>query len=393
MQNISELTQTWATTLAPLCKSERQLSALHALREFGLPDPHLEAWAFTKTLPALSAMTPAFSLPSTALHSVPSRYELTVQDGKVLTHTLPPGCAYNEQFDNDTFLDAMDTLHSMVPESSTGTLSASGSATLFVHFTETAGTRGKITPSRLTFNLAPESKLDLIFIFDNFSEAGLTLSRVDFHLQERSEAHVAIITSKNTQRFTFQRWRAFLKRDARLHSVVLTSGAQPSRHEFEAQLLEPGAEATMQGLYLLAGKQHADITTAIHHLAPNTTSSQLFKAVVQDEGHGVYTGKVVIHPGAKGANAGQKALGLLMGKNAHFSTRPQLEVYNDDVKCGHGAAVGQLNQDEYFYLASRGISPERAKQILLEAFVGEIIKSFPGEIARSELRKAVAGVL
>ncbi|MBI2521022.1 MAG: SufD family Fe-S cluster assembly protein [Bdellovibrio sp.] len=399
MQNISEITQSWANTLDPLCQGPEQKKALLAFSNLGLPDQHLESWAYTKTLSALSDLVPSFAQkrPMDRISILQGRPGLTLQDGRIIEYVLPKDFSYQKLPREQSlhFLDGFDTLHGIHPEAHTNLISTSKTAsdeeeTLLVHVRESESAVGTITPTRLKFAILPNRKVNLIFVLNNVSNPGLSLSHIELGLEENAQVRVAIITSANSGRLTFHRWRAFLKRDARLDSVILTMGGQPTRHEFEAQLLETGATVSVQGLYLLKQKHHADIHTIIHHMAPHTTSSQLLKAVVQDEAHGVYTGKVVIHPGATGSNAGQKALGLLLSKQAHFSTRPQLEVCNDDVKCGHGAAVGQLNEDESFYLASRGIPPERTRQILLAAFVGEILQNVSLPMAKFELESAVS---
>jgi len=394
VQTISEITQSWTKTLGPLCQAPEQRQALQAFIKMGLPDQHLEPWAYTKTLSALSKAGPLYASgrPVERAFTLQGRQGLALLDGRVVEYILPKDISHQKvPQKHDSFIDGLDCLHGIRPEAHTNLITATNATeeTLFVYLGESENAAGAITPARLKFDIAPHGRLNLIFILSNVARPGLSLSHVDLHAGENAQVSVAVITSPSSDRLTFHRWRTFLKRDSRLSSMVLTVGGEPSRHEFEAHLLETGATASVQGLYLLGKKQHADIHTMIHHLAPNTTSSQLFKAVVQDEAHGVYTGKVVIHPGCSGSNAGQKALGMLLSKNAHFSTRPQLEVYNDDVKCGHGAAVGQLNEDESFYLTSRGISPERTRHILLEAFVGEIVQNFPVPLARIELEKAV----
>ena len=124
----------------------------------------------------------------------------------------------------------------------------------------------------------------------------------------------------------------------------------------------------MNGLYALRDEKKSDNYTEIHHNASNTTSGQLFKGILANKSRGVFTGRIFIHREAQQVDANQLNKNLLLSKEARIDTRPQLEVYADDVKCAHGATIGQLNEEELFYLQARGIPKQEAYEILMAAF-------------------------
>lgn len=168
-----------------------------------------------------------------------------------------------------------------------------------------------------------------------------------------------------------------LARDAQFYSLSFMASGLVTRNNLEINVNGEGAHATVNGLYAARGNQHPDSFTHIHHKAAHTTSEQLFKGILDDQSHGIFTGKIVIHRDAQQVDSSQLNKNLLLSKKAHVDTRPQIEVYADDVKCGHGATVGQINQEEVFYLESRGIPKNQAQKILCHAFGQEVIDSHP----------------
>jgi Fe-S cluster assembly protein SufD len=155
--------------------------------------------------------------------------------------------------------------------------------------------------------------------------------------------------------------------------MTLDFGLLTARHNLCINLRETGAEASAHGLFALDKNDHVDIFSTIIHHAPHTTSNQLFKGILNGDSHGVFTGKIIVKKDAQQSHSSQLNKNLLLSKKAHIDTRPQLMVHADDVKCSHGATIGQLSKDEEFYLETRGISKERAKQILCHGFATEVL--------------------
>ena len=172
------------------------------------------------------------------------------------------------------------------------------------------------------------------------------------------------------------------------HSVAL--GSSIARHEVRVGLEAEGAEVRLDGLYMPRGDQHHDNPILIEHAAPHCTSHQLYKGVLDGHGRGVFNGRVVVRPGADGTDAAQTNKNLLLSDHAEVDTRPRLEIFADDVKCTHGAAVGQLDEDAVFYLRSRGVPHQAARGLLIYAFVTEMVDRLCLDPLRSRVEKLVA---
>jgi len=161
----------------------------------------------------------------------------------------------------------------------------------------------------------------------------------------------------------------------------------------KVRLQAEGAEVTLDGLYMPRREQHLDNPTTIEHAAPHCTSRELYKGVVDGRGRGVFDGRIVVHPGALKTDASQTNKNLLLSESAQVDTRPRLEILADDVKCAHGAAVGQLDEDAVFYLRSRGVPRQAARGMLTYAFVSEMLGRLRVETLRSRVEKMVASRL
>jgi len=168
-----------------------------------------------------------------------------------------------------------------------------------------------------------------------------------------------------------------LGKDARYASHTVTLGARLSRYDLSVTQQGEGSEARLDGLALVSGRQLADTHTLMDHARPSGTSRQLHKCIVGDAAHAVFNGKIVVRPGAQLTNSAQESRNLLLSDKAHVDTKPQLEIFADDVKCSHGATVGQLDEEQVFYLKSRGLSGARARNLLTYAFGAEVIDRIP----------------
>ena len=182
-------------------------------------------------------------------------------------------------------------------------------------------------------------------------------------------------------------------RDARLESHNLHFGAALARLDLEVALNQPGAEVEMNGLYCLGGRQHVDNHTRVDHFAPHTRSTEDYRGVLNDRSRGVFNGKAIVHEDAQKIEAHQSNSNLLLSEQAEVDTKPELEIYADDVKCSHGATVGQLDQTALFYLRSRGIDAEAARALLTFAFAEAVVDRVELEPVRRRLETAVAGAL
>lgn len=182
---------------------------------------------------------------------------------------------------------------------------------------------------------------------------------------------------------------ARLGRDSRLEAVAVDCGGGLVRHDFNVVLAEAGAEATLSGLYMPAAGGHVDNQTRISHAAPHCRSRELFKGIVDARARAIFVGKVVVQPGAQKTDSEQRVANLLLSRKAEVNAKPELEIYADDVKCAHGATVGQLDEKALEYLRSRGIGTDEARALLLHAFGVEVLE----RIGIPALRRSLASRL
>jgi Fe-S cluster assembly protein SufD len=206
-----------------------------------------------------------------------------------------------------------------------------------------------------------------IFVEDN---ANLT----HYRIQKESNEAIHIGTTEIS-----------IGRGSLYNSTNINLGGQISRHDIHLKFTAEGGEAFVDGMYMLAENQHHDTHSTIDHALPNCVSHQTYKGVLNDKSRGVFNGKVFVRENASGTDAQQSNKNLLLSNDARVDTKPQLEIFNDDVKCSHGATVGQLEDEELFYLLSRGISENLAKNLLTYGFAEEIINKIEIEAIKNEL--------
>ena len=183
--------------------------------------------------------------------------------------------------------------------------------------------------------------------------------------------------------------RAEVSKDGVYDLTTVTLGARLSRHEIEVALVSPGAECHVDGLYIVGDGQHTDTHSLIDHREPNCASRQTYKGILDGKSRAVFNGRVYVHEGARGTDAQQSNKNLLLSSDARVDTKPQLEIYNDDVKCAHGATVGQLEEEELFYLLSRGLHPDLARNLLTYGFAEEIVEKIKFDSIRAQLDEAI----
>lgn len=178
---------------------------------------------------------------------------------------------------------------------------------------------------------------------------------------------------------------ASVDRDANYQSFTSTLGANLARTNIHIDIDDQGAQATASGYYNLQEKQHCDINSYISHNAPHTQSYQLYKGIMNDKSRGVFTGLIKVQKDAQLINSEQLNRNLLLTKGAHANSRPQLEIFADDVKCAHGSTTGQLSDDELFYFQSRGIRTDKAKMMLARAFTYDVLLKIQDKAIRDYL--------
>jgi len=171
---------------------------------------------------------------------------------------------------------------------------------------------------------------------------------------------------------------------------VVTTGGALTRNDLVVVQKAPGASSTLNGLYLAQAAQHVDNHTTVDHAAPHGTSVEHYRGILDGRSRAVFDGKVIVREGARKTNAAQTNHNLLLTEDALIDTKPQLEILNDDVKCAHGATVGQLDQGALFYARSRGLSEKAARNLLTYAFASDVIARIGIEPIRARLADHLA---
>jgi len=182
---------------------------------------------------------------------------------------------------------------------------------------------------------------------------------------------------------------AELGRASRYYTTSINLGSRLARHDVSVVMDHEGAETSVDGLYLVGQDQHTDTHSVIDHKQPHCNSHQLYKGILDGNGRAVFNGKIFVREGAQKTDAMQTNKNLLLSDKARVDTKPQLEIFADDVKCAHGAAVGQIDPDELFYLETRGIKPELGRSLLTYGFAEEVIGKIKLASIRSELDEVV----
>jgi Fe-S cluster assembly protein SufD len=182
---------------------------------------------------------------------------------------------------------------------------------------------------------------------------------------------------------------ASLGRSSSYDTTSINLGGRLSRHDISVLLDHEGAECWVDGLYLVGADQHTDTHSVIDHQQPHCNSHQLYKGILDGNARAVFNGKIFVREGAQKTDAMQTNKNLLLSQQARIDTKPQLEIYADDVKCAHGAAVGQIDEEELFYLQARGINPELGRSLLTYGFAEEVIGKIKIDSIRSQLDEVV----
>jgi Fe-S cluster assembly protein SufD len=219
-------------------------------------------------------------------------------------------------------------------------------------------------------------------------EPHFTNAVTEIVLEENARVNHIRIQREGSKAFHIANCAVSVGRSGNYQSVSVALGAQISRYNLDVLLAE-GAECAVDGLALIGAHQLADTHTCIDHAKPHGVSRQLHKCIAGGNAHAVFNGKVRVRQGAQHTDSIQSSRNLLLSAKAQVDTKPQLEIFADDVKCVHGATIGQLDDDQVFYLKSRGLSDGTARNLLTYAFAGEIIDRIPVASLKHQLQQRV----
>ena len=222
------------------------------------------------------------------------------------------------------------------------------------------------------------------------NETYLTNSVCEINVGENASIDHYRVQRETLSAFHISAMHVVESRAARFRSTSIDLGGRLTRNHVHTALIGEGIDSTLNGLYIEDGSQHVDNHTLIEHTQANCQSHEFYKGVLAAESSGVFRGKIHVHQAAQKTDAYQANQNLLLSDSARIDTKPQLEIYADDVKCSHGATIGQLDADAIFYLRSRGIGHREAVRILTQAFAGEVLDRVRIDGLRQELDDLVS---
>jgi Fe-S cluster assembly protein SufD len=197
------------------------------------------------------------------------------------------------------------------------------------------------------------------------------------------------IQQESERAFHFGRLQFHQERSSNLATHSIATGGALAREEVKAVLDGEGAEATLEGLYVVTGRQHIDNQTTLDHAQPHCSSREVYKGVLDGESSAVFNGKIIVRKDAQKTDSKQSNKNLLLSEKAIIDTKPALEIYADDVKCTHGATIGQIDPEAVFYLRSRGIGRQEARDLLTYAFANDVLERIKYEPLRERLREGL----
>lgn len=257
-------------------------------------------------------------------------------------------------------------------------------------FVSTAKENGATTHPRNFIFAGKGSQATVLETYLGAREAAyLTNAVTELVLEDGAIIEHCKVQNESLAAFHVAAIHAQLGRSCNFISHSIATGARLSRNSIRAGLAGEGVECVLNGLYLTKGDQLADHHMVVEHAAPHCNSHEYYNGILDGRSKGVFHGRILVRQAAQKTDAKQTNKNLLLSEDATIDTKPQLEIYADDVKCTHGATVGQLNDDSIFYLRARGIGAETARRMLIHAFAGEIIERIRHTAARQELDQVV----
>jgi Fe-S cluster assembly protein SufD len=412
----ADFSRSYGESKQPIWLKSIRKHAFQFFTENGFPTPRNEEWKYTNTAPIAKedfdfhAGLMDAAVVSEFFYTEAAANTLVFVDGKLnkefsRTDNTFTALTLNEAFKDERTVKIIESSFGKAVDLKTNGFTALNAAFLeegiFLHLPRETkiempihllfiSTEGKISFPRVLVSAESGSKASLI---ENFVTAGLAPSFsnavTEIFLEDNASLTHYRIQKENTVSFHIGTTQAVLGRGSMYDSTAINLGAALSRHDTNVTFTAEGAECFVDGLYMLNGNQHADTHSVIDHTVPHCTSHQNYKGVLGDKSHAVFNGKIFVRENARGTDARQSNKNLLLSNDARIDTKPQLEIFNDDVKCAHGATVGQLEDEEIFYLLSRGLHLELARNLLTYGFAEEVINKIGIGSIKKELDQAV----
>lgn len=256
-----------------------------------------------------------------------------------------------------------------------------------VHVTSTDKTNTLVLPKTI-INCETSSEANILesHICFNTGAVYLAVSLTDIYMAENAVLHYTKAQDESKNAYHIGQTRIWQERNSNFDGFSQMTGAKITRNNLDIIISGEGSNANLNALYSVCGTQHVDNHTAVDHRVENCTSNQLYKGILNDKSRAVFNGKIFVKPEAQRTNSYQLNKNLLLGAGCRVDTKPQLEIFADDVKCTHGATIGQLNRNEIFYLQTRNISKTKAKEMLSRGFAQDALKHISNGSVRQKLQ-------
>ena len=249
---------------------------------------------------------------------------------------------------------------------------------------------GEIISPRLFIQVDDNSEVTFLENTVSLDDSAYVSNMVtEIKVAQNAHVNYCRLQNENRKAIVINNFETDIHRDATFTSSLVSLSGDMVRNNLSLNLLDSGCEGNMYGLYLLNGKTHVDNHTNVDHTKPHAVSNELYKGILADHSRGVFNGKIFVRQDAQKTNAFQQNNNLLLSDTATINTKPQLEIWADDVKCSHGCTTGQLDEEALFYLQARGLGKEQASGLLLYAFAGEVLDKISDEPFRDFITEKV----
>lgn len=358
------------TRLAVLDRAEPRAAAVPQALPPGMPEGMRLVFAGGRLVPGWS------NLPATAGVTVVSLAEMLAADGEALRARLRGGGV-------DAPARAFAWLNDALFEDGLWlTLAPGARLDGPLHVVHLGGAGNASAHLRLLFDLGDQAEAQVV---EHYLGTGTDAYHVNVLAQASLApgarlSHVKLL-AEGPAGIHIGDLRVRVGRDARFESHLLAAGGGLLRQDLDVHLAEPGGECDLRGLTTAGSGEHVDVHTRIEHRAPHCQSRETYKALAGGNGRAVFNGRVHVHPGADKTDSAMSCANLLLSDRAEVDAKPELEIYADDVKCSHGATVGQLDEAQLFYLRARGIDLAAARALLMTAFACDALAGLDGDLA------------
>jgi Fe-S cluster assembly protein SufD len=389
--------------------------AFEAYERIGLPHRRIEDWKYTDLRVLMREVLPLAAAPDAAalkragaalkLHAIAGVRRLVLVDGmfapklsdtgdlekglsiRTLREMLEAdGTAVHDQLFAPDNSDPMVALNSAIMTDGLVIEVADGAVLTqplhIVHIASGAQPAAMFTRSLLKLGKAAAATLVESYISADGAKAYQVHDSLVVSIGDGTRLDHVRLVEDGREAFNISSSAVTLGANAYFNTFGMTSGSSVSRYQAIIAVAGEGSRVETNGVNLLNGRQHADTTLFLDHAVPNCASREIFRSVVDDRGHSVFQGRIIVRPQAQKTDAKMMTRALLLSDEAEADNKPELEIFADDVTCGHGATTGALDQSLLFYLRARGLSEKEAQALLIQAFVGEAIESVANDALR-----------